>query len=275
MTLSLLLALLLPRAEARCADRYVSDDLLRTARVALEDYGQGRLSGFHSANALAWELVPCFDELVRPDAVARWYVVLGVQAFLDRDQSAVLRYFQMARFLDPTYGCDDTLGPVGHPLRLACEQASLAPPFGERPFEGKVRGALFIDGLEASALPAERPFVAQVIAPDGDVRRTWFVQDALPDMLSGERESRWSRRLAIGSMGSAMLAAGLWAGVARGVDGYFDLAVDVGRTEGMGPPEAEQQARRAATGVNALGIGAQVSSGLALGLGVSALVVKF
>lgn len=275
--LLLLLTLLLPDAAARCARAWTSDELKNVSRLAMARYGDAQMSGFYQANAESIAYIPCLGEVLRPDAAAVWYQVQGVQAFLDRRSSAMESYFQVARFLDPSLDLDERVAPPGHPIRVAWENALLAPPFGDVSLVGTVRGDLYVDGLESLTLPAERPFVGQLVATNGVPSRSAFVVDAAeaPPWMSGRSSASWSRGLSRGAAVSATLAAGLWIATGPAYVRYAGVAARVTATPDRASSADMEEFRDAARRTNALGIGAQAATVAALGLGGAALVVRF
>lgn len=275
--LLLLLTLLLPDAAARCARAWTSDELKNVSRLAMSRYADTQMSGFYQANAESITYIPCLGEVLRPDAAAVWYQVQGVQAFLDRRSAAMESYFQVARFLDPSLDLDERAAPPGHPIRVAWENALLAPPFGDVPLLGSVRGDLYIDGLESLTLPAERPFVGQLVATNGAPSRSAFVVSAAeaPPWMSGRSSASWSRVLGRSAVGTATLAAGLWIATAPAYSRYLGVAARVTATSDRGTEQDVQELTDAARRANALGVGAQAATAAALGLGGAALVVRF
>lgn len=286
--LALLLTLLVPDASAaRCSAWHSSDELLKVSQLALSRYADDEMPAFYRANAESQTYIPCMSEAVQPSAAAAWYQLQGVQAFLDRRLSDVDhtdgvhydmdRYFQIARYLDPTLTLDERIAPPGHPMRLAWENALLAPPFGAAPIEGTPRGDVYIDGLESVTLPAERPFIAQLIATNGLPTHTWLVLDLTqaPNALTGRADLTWSRRLSVGAAGAATVATGLWIGTASSYAQYRLVANELAETPYQATAEQRDAYTRSSGRANALGLGAQVATGLALALGVGSVVVRF
>ncbi len=279
MLTPLLSALLLaPVAEAACNPRTTSQEVRDVSDLALRAYAKQEMSAWHRAVAEGTHRVTCLGEPLLPESAARWYTVLAVQGFLDRaplDQ--LTERFQIVRGLDPTMELDPAVAPPGHPLRVAWDQALAGLPFGERPLEGPVRGELFVDGLMRDALPAGRPYIAQLVTPEGTARRTWFVEDSQdpPACLIGRCRLVWSNGLLLSSLGSAALAGGLWIAAGSSVHDFNVQSEDIFHSDG--PATASERARFEATvqRANALGVAAEVSTGLAVGLGVLGVAVRF
>lgn len=279
MLLLSLLSLLLPEAHARCAERHTADELRRVSRVALQEYAADRLAGFYQANAVATAWIPCLAELATADSLAPWYAAQGLQAFLDRRPTDMERDFQIARYLDPELTLPEGLAPRGHPIDVAWTNALLAPPFGEVSVEGNFQGDLYIDGVLSLTMPAERPYVAQLMSTDHVLKGSWLVPDLAqaPDRLTGERNLTWSRRFALGAAGVSTVSAGLWVAALSSSSTASTLEQDA-PTLGVSDPDRRSRQRTledVAARANALGYAAQVTTGLGVGLATVSLVVRF
>lgn len=275
-SLTLLLTLLLTEARAACHERHDSRDLLHLSQVAMREFADQRMSAFFHANAEATAWIPCLQDVLTADAAAAWYQVQGVQAFLDRRAEDMERYFQIARYLDPELTLGEGVVPEGHPMSLAWANAVLAPPFGREPLDGKLRGSLYVDGLESLDLPADRPFLAQLVSEQGVPVRTWIVPSVMeaPDRLTGRTQAIWARGLGLGAAGTASIAAGLWIASAASLGGYEELASGIGEAKRVASDQERAAYERSVARTNALGVGAQVATGLAVGMGLSALVLE-
>lgn len=275
--LLLLLTLLLPHADARCREKRSSDDLLQLSRFAIEELAHDRKSAYYRANAEAGAWIPCLADVVQPRAAAAWYQLQGIQAFQDRRPQDMDTYFQIARYLDPELTLDERVAPAGGPLDIAWTNAILAPPFGSADLEGRIKGDLYVDGLETLSMPAARPFIAQLVATNGLPERTWFVTDLAeaPEALTGRQNIVWSRRLGLGTIGAATLAAGLWVATTTSHARYSSIAEEIPESAARATGAQRDSFEGAVWSTNGLGFGAQVATGLALGLGVATVVVRY
>ncbi|MED5372025.1 MAG: hypothetical protein VX899_13485 [Myxococcota bacterium] len=152
--------------------------------------------------------VNCMVEPITRSSAARLHRVMGLAAFLEKDQEAAQRSFAAARRLEPAYTFPTSMVPEGHPVRedyraLAVETLSahtLVPPLS---------GHLTLDGHEGLDRPDGIPTVYQRFNDAGAVVDTRLLRatdpdpddyaiGALPGLDQVNRDSHWVLRAGFG-----------------------------------------------------------------------------
>ncbi len=287
---SLLLIAGLSAQAATCAHPTRATDLQRALNEAMAAYAALDIAAFDRARADATTTLECLGEPVSPPLAAAAHRAEAIAAFVQDDLQGTRSAFRSALVLQPAYRMPEDVLPPGSPLQALYEEARQLGPGPDEPASLAVGLTLLVDGADQGGVPAERPAIVQVVAPDGQVQSTWYLRvgDPFPEELrappgavavtspvvspvmspvvsstSGEpdRGGRWMP-LAIGAGVSGLLAGGAWALSAASHD-RFVTPGEVAYEE----LEALQRANHAQV-LAAGGLGVT-----ALGLGIGAVIV--
>ncbi len=246
------------------------DDALGTAEIAVAALD---VDALRSAVERADRALTCLTEPVDTSAVARWYRVRGIHAFVAQDEAAAHAAFRSARALEPAYQLDPSLGA---PIRAAWDAAvppreawTVALPI---PAEGWVQ----VDGRRSPTAPAGRGYLLQWFDAAGAVRFTAPIAEgatAAPYPVADEpvgrpadpapvtRDGRPSRGLLV--TGLAALAAG---GASIGASAAMQSAF-------LGGDQTSAERPGLVAGNQVLGIGGAVVGAVGVGAVVGAVVV--
>lgn len=146
---------------------------------------------------------------------AKYHRVQGLAAFLRRDTNAAAAHFDSARALEPDFVLPTTMVPTGHPVRALYEAA---PTQGSsETLQAPAEGRLVLDGRAVLARSPDRPVIAQLVDPRGEVQWTALVQPgqplpAYPTNGDGKPSSRQSPE----ATAPFTLHAVVGAGIAKG-----------------------------------------------------------
>lgn len=255
------------RTRAAAFDAAVAD-----AEVAVRMLDAGALS---LALGRAGEVLPCLEDPLYPDQLARWYRARGIEAVVAGDPTTAESWFRGARDLLPAFRMDDTLGAgiLEAWARATPSEGTAALP--------RADGSWSVDGRAASAAPTDHPWVLQWLGPDGAVRGSavldagvveppFGVASASPRVAAAApapvpaappTRGHASRGLAVGALASGLLAG---FGVAQAADWKADVLTSTA-------PSDEQ--RGVVTANRVVGYGAGGLAAVSVGLGVSAVAV--
>lgn len=229
------------------------------------------------------DALSCADGRVTPAMALDLHRARALSAYLARDVPATVAALQSVVALSPDQPFAPGVIPEGHLLlRLAAEARARAPaPLAALPWPAPDR--LFVDGAPAASRPVDRAVLLQRIGPEGEIVWTgllspganppWALEPPpLTDLTERvEVAPGPGRALAWSAGGVAALSGALWAAGLRdraavlAWEGQLDPG-DEAVLEGL-----ERRTQRA----NALGYAAQGATALALGLGVTAVVVRW
>lgn len=224
----------------------------------------------------ATAVLPCLEDPLYPDQIARLYRLRGVQAVVGDDPAAAAAWFRGARDLLPAFRVDETLG---QPILEAW--AAAVPSDATIPLP-RADGAWSVDGRPATAAPTDHPWTLQWLGTDGAVRATAILESGASEPPFGVAgpaapplpapasvgtlpppppRSHTSRGLAVGALASGLLAG---AGIAQAADWRADVLTS-------DRPSSAQPGLVTANRV--VGYGAGGLSVVAVGLGLSAVAV--
>lgn len=278
------LALLVPTALAATCERGVPlDELHQALRLARTAWVVMDRESFEQAVAERDRLLACISEPIEPALAQQLHMHEALAWSLERRDDLCRGAFRAILSQDPTWTLPLELAPEHHRLREAFE-AVQAQPYTElrRDFEVPAGSALLVDGVRARDVPADRPFLVQVLDGSGTVLRThYFVPGSdpaeglagwlggAPDVQGGavlepEGSSRRGSQVLLGSAaGAALLAGGIYAVAAVRAAGLEDGDV------------ACDQLPQARTQVNSLVVASAGLGALGTGLVVAGLVLRF
>lgn len=237
------------------------------------------IEGFYSRRDEARATLGCLTAAIPPSLAAAYHQMEALDAFLGRDVPGTVASFRAARSADPSAALPSDLAFEGNPLYDAWRAAESTPASAVE--SARVAdGALLVDGRPADAVPTEHPAVVQEVG--GAVRTAWIADpsDAPPWLSVGApmpepepvvaplpapppapEPRRWpTTPLLVASGATAAVAAGLLGG------GLYHR----GRFED--PDTAFEDLAGHRSRANGLGVAAQVSAGVAVGLGGVALI---
>lgn len=260
----LLIALLLTPSWAwgqECFQEVTSDrvdDVLEAAEAA---YGEGDEVGFEaSIQESSAFVVPCMAEVVTQPVAARLHRVVGLRAFLGKEEARWRPALTASRFLDPDGTWAESVLPSGHALRVALGEMAPTPPRTKGVPPPKV-GAFFFDGVDTLARPVDRPTLLQIADDDGRIVRTMYLH-ADEGMPAYDRKPVLRTALAVTSGVTAAAFAGLFGGGSAVRGAYF-------QTDPADDAALDQQ-RSIAAGLGGTGIAFGI---VAVGTGIAAAVV--
>lgn len=153
------------------------------ARLDAAEAGYSGLdvAGYTQAMDEAAIMLPCLDEPVTTELVARYHRLQGLRLFVEKARDQAVLAFAAARALDPQYEFPDELVPPGHALRtdyVAADPQSVHLRRVPEPVEGEIA----FDTLAGTREPLDRPVLVQVFDGEGHVVATRYVLpgDPLP-----------------------------------------------------------------------------------------------
>lgn len=276
-----MLPLLLAIATAAACDEPVTEyqlrrviDLAGTAWVVMDR------ASFEQATTERREALPCLSEQVVPELAIQLHLHEALAWSLERRSDLSEGAFRAILALQPEWQLPLEVAPEHHRLRADFATAQAwAGEDARRPFAPPGDGALLVDGLPARDVPADRPFVVQMLDRSGAVERTHYFT---PDSEGEEGLSWWSyegdqagltgasapRRAQSGALLGGAAGAGLLAGGLYVVAATRSQALEAGELECDSLPAAR-------TRINQL-VGASAGLGaVGVGLGIAGLVVAF
>ena len=179
MLSTLILASLALAQDPGCATS--PDDLDLTLTDAESAYELGDIPGVRAAAWRAGRELGCLTAVVPAPMAARFHRVRALEAYLEGDEMTAIRAFGAARLADPAYTFPDTLVPEGDSLHEIYAAYSIDKLKGAK-LKSPPEGAFYLDGVAARKRPEGLPFVAQIVAPDGQVLVTALMkpEDPLP-----------------------------------------------------------------------------------------------
>lgn len=145
--------------------------------------------GFQAQAETAFADAACLSEPAPSGVVARLYLVLALDAWLDRNPDAVLSAFRGMAVADPELALPESMAPAGGRLR-ALFDISRDAFAGARVTAPAAPGATWLaDGTlaQGGVLPADRAVFVQRVEADGRVTRGWlFPRGAEAAALGGD-----------------------------------------------------------------------------------------
>ena len=121
---------------------------------------------FEETSSELLDQLSCVVEPISPVTAAQIHQVEALHAFLQRDYQSFNAHVLAANSIRPDQNFPIESFPIPHPLRDQINQASLqyvaSPQKIRRPFDGDV----WIDGVQQSSIPTNRPYIFQYCSPD-------------------------------------------------------------------------------------------------------------
>jgi len=269
--------LLASPALARCPNDADLSTLEHDLANGLDAFTYSKLAPLTRARVESRQILGCLDVVVPTRLAAGYYRLAGLGAYVDdtgvgRD---VRVFFQVARDLEPTYEFDDKVVPEVHELRDYWNDALNGTAFVEEKLPGTDHFQVFIDGRAVETFPLHRPMILQITTPAGKMRYSNVLTaeevNDLPELLTHSTSRRWATGLGAGAIGMALASGTLW-GTALALDQRY-YSVTTGLPNPPIKPEQEQIVERSRRTTNAVGVAAQVGTGLTLALGATAAVL--
>ncbi len=252
------LVLLTTIASATCLEPATSADLVASVTAAETAFAAMDPTAFRRARKTAEDQLECLGETLTPIDAGSYHRVLAMDAFMAKDQQEAIASFRAVRAALPAYVLPSTIAIEGSPLRQLFDQAGELPPGEPQALDTPPGLALMVDGARALALPAERPYILQVLNASGGVAWTghlgegepppaWNVivpedsvvasvpepvpvEPSQPALPTEAPEKAGPKLPALAGAGVALVAAGALYGVAgvkkaeyESPDGYTDL----------------------------------------------------
>ncbi|MEZ4239191.1 MAG: hypothetical protein R3F59_24160 [Myxococcota bacterium] len=280
----LLAAATLAHARPPCAQTTTSADLVAGLGAARDAYGDLDLDAFRDAVYDVRLVVPCLADPLTPHDAAEVHRYEGLLGFVERDTDRARRAFAAARAIEPNYRFPESLVPAGN--GALTDYLALDPDAGGRervplPLDGR----LTFDGAPSTHRPLEQPTLVQLFDGSGAITDTAYLWPGEPLPRYAPRpeveghgqvqtegrgggtpvdalRSGPDRPLLTGAAFTAVAAVGLYAGA----------FVVHRRYEDVGTPFGTLGALR--TTNNALVVGSGAAAGTAVGLGVTAFLVR-
>lgn len=304
--LRLLAAIVALSGSARAACPATPEQIERSARAAAAAFAAMDPQGFQDAHASLREETGCLSAAPTPTQGALVHQAEALAAFQVKDVPGTLGSLLAMHESDPGWALSTDLAPPGAPLDLRDVEARGLPP-SPRVAPALAPGlSLVVDGRVSTDLPATRPSLVLVLGLSGEVAWSGLVpaggalppiadpKPAPPELALAAAGSqaldptlpppaRTRRKpagpLVLSAGGTALVAGGLWAAYAfdsQRVETIAGLIAsgatgDEWRAAGLEPMTADEIASlhdRA----RGLEVGAQVATGLSLGLGAVGLV---
>jgi len=231
---------------------------------------------FAEARETARASLACLDRRAPPALAGAYHRMEALDAYLIRNFDGTRAAFRAALSADPDYALPPDLAPEGNRLGdLYAEARILSDP--EAVVEVPKGFTLVVDGREQAARPESRPAIYQGFATEPVPLWTdWLKPDAaLPDweVPAAQRPERSGGGLLWSAAGVAVVSGGLWTGALlnRGKaldygEQISDDALDASEADAV--DAAVQRARW-------MGYAAQATSGAAVALGVTGVVVRW
>ena len=169
----------LPAAHAAPCDVFRTARDLDSALDAAESaFERRQLDALVTAEHDAVAVIPCLREAVSTSLAARVHRIEGYSAFLKQESDAAQSSFSAARGAEPAFLLPTTVVPLGHPMRVLYDAASLLPAAVE-PLPA-TSGTIRLDGRTALDRPMDRPALIQHFDPAGGVTLSVLLAPAQP-----------------------------------------------------------------------------------------------
>lgn len=217
-----LLLLILPGAARAqgCPSPATDEQVAAQAEAAAEAFFvTADKAQFEAAVANMRAQLACLAEPISPETAASLHLAGALEALVEGRDRAIALSLHAARSTSPAFSLTEEQAPNGNPLRVALEDAEGMVLSDSTPVPRPECVSLHVDGHQSEGWISERPAVVQLIAPDGEVLSSHYLEPgAVPPTTSytcpqrrvgdaGEGpSSSTGRRVLIGS--GAALAAG-------------------------------------------------------------------
>ena len=169
-------------SDTACPGLTLGSTLRGAAEQAELAFGATKVPEFQAAISEIESLVPCLMEPVDPDTAALVHRMMGLGAFIERDQDQSRQAFAAARALAPDYAWPEALIPWGHPL-LGMYQSLSTEKAKFETVAAPAAGWVYMDGRPSEPRPREWPTIIQVSDADGAIQLSVYLwpSDPLPD----------------------------------------------------------------------------------------------
>ena len=138
------------------------------------------IEAFEHSRAEALDILPCLEEQLPPANVASFHRMQAYAAFVSQDDTGAIASFQAALGLQPGYRLPSSIAPEGSPLQLLYDRANQATSAPTQPLQPPTDISLYIDGLLSTAIPSDRPYLLQILATDGAVSWSGYLEPGAP-----------------------------------------------------------------------------------------------
>ena len=310
---ALILALAAPAAHASSVCPAAPAEAAITAQRASDAFAGMDGAAFDLARATLSEQLGCLASPPDPSQAAAFHLVEALAAFKVKDTAKTLAELQAMHESDPTFKLSAALAPPGGPLQRRDAEARALPASARAPHG--LSQDVFVDGREALDLPTSRPALVVVVGTNGEPLWSGPVAAGAsipvlfqPDPAAvtaattgdpsssmagttppvvvakrADRSSDRSSRPMLYAAGGSAVVAGVLTAMYIPASQRVSTAGALIATEApdsewndafgevMEPTEVSALRTRART----YEVGAQAAAGLALGLGVVGLVIKW
>ena len=267
----ILLSLLVPLAHAACTPSTSTALTLRVdeAMGAMEQLDQ---AAFVTAETALLADLTCIGETVPRSLAAGIHRVVGIGLYLQHDTDGAGRAFAAARTIEPAWRFPSSIAPAGHPLLTAWEARPVAA-LASLPLPAPARGDVLLDGRSARSRAAELPVIFQRTGEDGSIAQTLYLgpMDPVPSYEAAASPAISSTTPVKSKHTSVPVAAVAGAAAAAAIGTYAIAGVYAGDYRDNEHTDAELDGLRSKA--NAFSLTAAGIGGVALGLGVTAVVV--
>ncbi len=308
MTLLLPLLATIGLAQAQCPA--TAEQLAEQLAAGLAAFEQMDAEAFRLAREGAQERLGCVDRALSMEEAAEYHLLMALDAYLSQDPERTVAALRSVVALRPSYKLPRNLAPPGN-LLLELHREARKPLYAPQMALLEVQQASFyVDGQQALERPSERPAVLQLLSESGEVAWSGYLptgahlpvsviaavteedrmvvyeggvpkpapEPLVPEVGTESEPQGPSRALAFGAGGAAVAAAGLLTAAlvarSRWLENVEECVVWDGCADNS--DSALEQQEQLASSARALGYGAQATGGVALGLGVAAvLTVKW
>ena len=270
-----------PLAQAgRCPAR--PDDVVRDLVAAQEAFVHMDPEAFEDARAEALAGMTCLSAPMTPAQAALAHRIEALDAFLVDDTPRVLAAFAAASRADPDVLLPTDLAPPGNLLRTRYDEARWLPMPPVTPLTLPPDTTAQVDGRDADSVPVDQPALTVYLDGAGEVvgsvyhapgapQPTLEVLEVTPIKLPEIHPERVTR---VAAGGLAVTSAALWTGALLTRRHVMQVGDDI--AAGVEPDVAGQVSLGDLMDrTTKLGYAAQVTTGLALGLGVVVFTVDW
>jgi len=162
--MTLLLSLALQTAQAECPAS--PEALQEHLDAAVRGYVDLDLTAFGAARDRSREALTCVSAPLDPSLAGAYHRMEGLNGLVSQDDRRTLDSFRASVAVDPVWEMSDDVAPPGHPLRVAYEAARLAAPSDRVAVSVPRCASVYVDGVQTTARPDDRPSVLQVVAEE-------------------------------------------------------------------------------------------------------------
>jgi hypothetical protein len=253
-----------------------SQELSTEVQAAGAAFSAMDLGGFVAARTRAAKDLVCLEQPLTPPDAGAYHRMEALAAFLQRDAEGSVAAFRASLSVQPAYELPTSIAPEGHPLHTLYETARGAPAGEALAILSPEGASVHVDGLRSATRPADLPAVLQLVAYDGSVLWSGYVDarselPAWPEIelppappipvVEVVPPRRVSVPLLVSAGAVAAASGGLYAAARTTRARYDDPQTSFEDLDGI----------RQRT--NGLETASQVAGAAALGMGVAAFVV--